>query len=209
MRFVFLLLCSLFLLVAPGLAEDSSPAKSAQAERIARWPVLVVTADDQKHVASHAEAAGLMHDTLDTICWGAEQKHTVPGGIFTDVPDNHPHAHAINQLVGDGIIQPVDKLFRPEEATDRYTLAIYLARMAGAFFFDMPEKRIAVTNDKLPFTDVPEAPWCVRPIQDMTTIGVFQVGKDAKFHGSDPVTMATLKTTLNRLRDYFQAPVKK
>lgn len=117
---------------------------------------------------------------------------------FSDVPDTHPNAPAIQSLKDAGIISGYgDNTFKPDKEVSRAEAAAIILKAAGI--------ESAKTSLVLPFTDVPEDAWFYPMIQKGVAMGKLKGYEDKTFRPNNGVTLPeALALTLS----FFQISTK-
>ncbi|MBP9718426.1 S-layer homology domain-containing protein [Candidatus Gracilibacteria bacterium] len=103
-------------------------------------------------------------------------------GSFTDVPDTHPNATAIEALKAANIITGfADNTFGPDQPLSRAQAITIIERALGL--------TIQRTAQKLPFTDVPEDAWYYAYLQKAYALGRVKGYSDNTVKPEDPVIL--------------------
>lgn len=118
---------------------------------------------------------------------------------FSDVPDTHKNAFAIQTLKDAGLVSGYgDSTFKPDQSVSRAEALAMVLKAAGI--------TVAKTSQKIPFTDVAETDWFFPMVQKGVALGKLKGYEDKTFRPNNPVTLPeALAMTLS----FFQVDVKK
>lgn len=101
---------------------------------------------------------------------------------FSDVPQNHKNAVAIQTLKDAGLISGYgDGTFQPDKNISRAEASAIIMKAAGI--------TATKTSKKLPFTDVPETAWFYPVIQKGVELGKLKGYEDKTFRPDNPVNL--------------------
>lgn len=118
---------------------------------------------------------------------------------FSDVPDTHKNAFAIQVLKDAGLVSGYDdSTFKPDQPVSRAEALAMVLKTAGI--------AAAQTSQKIPFTDVAETDWFFPMVQKGAALGKLKGYEDKTFRPNNPVT---LPEALAIALSFFQVDVKK
>ncbi len=118
---------------------------------------------------------------------------------FSDVPETHKHALAIQTLKDAGMVSGYgDGTFKPDQSVSRAEATAIILKAVGV--------TAAKTSLKMPFTDVPEDAWFFPMIQYGVSLGKLKGYEDKTFRPNNPVT---LPEALALTVSFYRVGVKK
>ncbi|MBI2638372.1 S-layer homology domain-containing protein [Candidatus Peregrinibacteria bacterium] len=118
---------------------------------------------------------------------------------FSDVPETHKHALAIQTLKDAGMVSGYgDETFKPDQPVSRAEATAVILKAVGI--------TATKTSAKLPFSDVPEDAWYFPMIQYGVSIGKLKGYEDKTFRPDKPVT---LPEALALTVSFYKVGVKK
>jgi hypothetical protein len=134
--------------------------------------------DGEKQTTQESEK---FRTDFSLINWGLV-RNPGPGGVFPDVPANHPYLQAINWMRAQGHIQGYpDGTFRPSQVVQRDELVKMVTETVGAGGYS------AATRS---YRDVSQNDWSYSYIMNASNRGWVQGYPDGTFRPANPVTRA-------------------